>query len=226
MMRVREWLLGPVAGRKPVRGAKICGLKDAVRAIVLSPEYARGSVTGGFPVRRLDAEILDDVFCALSGMKRNYQSPAPEPFTFIPPERPTVSIEDGSISSGFLSLFGRPARDTGLMEERGTDVTAKQRLYLYNSGDIHRKLMRVSMPRWKLPDGRVHPFHRLKPPKRVEELYWHFLSREPSINELKIVSDEWRRRSNGGKDKKAKYGVLLRDVAWSLVNSKEFIFRT
>jgi hypothetical protein len=183
-------------------------------------------VTGGFPVRRLDAEILDDAFCALSDMKRNYQSPAPEPFTFIPPGRPTVSIEDGSISSGFLSLFGRPARDTGLMDERGIDVTAKQRLYLYNSGDIHRKISRVSMPPWKLPDGKVHPFHRLKAPKRVEELYWRFLSRAPSDHEQKIVSDEWRRRSHGGKNKKAKYGVLLRDVAWSLVNSKEFIFRT
>jgi len=226
MMRVREWLFGPVVGRRPVKDAKICGLKDAVRALVLSPEYARGSVTGGFPVRRLDAEILDDAFCALSGMKRNYQSSAPEPFTFIPPERPTVSIEDGSISSAFLSLFGRPARDTGLMEERGTGVTAKQRLYLYNSGDVHRKLTRVSMPRWKLPDGTVHPFHRLKPPKRVEELYWHLLSRAPSDHEQKIVSGEWRRRSDGGKNKKAKYGVLLRDVAWSLANSKEFIFRT
>lgn len=226
MMRVREWIFGPRMKRTTVGNAKICGLKTALRKVVLSPEYARGSVTGGFPVRRLDAEILDDAFCALSGKGRNYQSPAPEPFSFIPPKRPTVCLEDGSISSGFLSLFGRPARDTGLMGERMMDVTAKQRLYLFNSGDIHRKLLAVAIPPWKLPNGEIHPVFRRKPRDRVEDLYWRFLSRAPTEFEQKIISDEWRRRNDGGKNKKAKYSVLMRDVAWSLVNSKEFIFRT
>lgn len=225
-MRVREWIFGPSVKKSPLKTARICGLKDILREIFLSPEYARGSVTGGFPVRRLDAETLDDAFCSIHKSKRNYQSPAPEPFTFIPPERETVCIEDGSISNSFLSLFGRPARDTGLMDERGIDVTAKQRLYLYNSGSLNFRLSRLAMPPFKLPDGKIHPFHSMKQPQRVNELYWRFLSRAASDQEQKIIADEWSRRSDRGKNRKARYGVLMRDVAWSIINSKEFLFRT
>ena len=199
-------------------------LKDTLREIVLSAEYARGSVTGGFPARRLEAEVLDDAFCALSGSARNYQSPAPEPFTFLPPERPTVCIEDGSISSGFLSLFGRPARDTGLMEERGQDVTAKQRLYLFNSGKLHQQLGRIVTPPGKLPDGTTNPYYRLPFPKRVDDLYWKFLARSATLPERQLINSLWQKRG-GGKKKGPRPFETLRDVAWCLVNSKEFIFR-
>ena len=225
-MRVREWIFGPQARRAPVVGAKICGVKDALRAVVLSPEYARGSVTGGFPARRLDAEVLDDAFCALSGSERNYQSPAPEPFTFLPPRRHTVCIEDGSVSSGFLSLFGRPARDTGLMDERRGDITSKQRLYLFNSGDIHRKLGRAAIPQWRMPDGSINPFYKRPVARRIDDLYWKFLSRAPSGREHAAIADLWTKRSNGGRNRKANHGELMRDIAWCIVNSKEFLYRT
>ena len=113
-------------------------LKPLVRAITLSGAYGRGSVTGGFPCRRIDAEVLDDMICDLTGAKRDYQSIAPEPFTFLPPERRSILIEDGSITSAFLLLFGRPARDSGHLSERHNEVTAKQRLFLFNSGKIGR----------------------------------------------------------------------------------------
>ena len=225
-MRMREWIFGPQTKKTPIEGAKIGGVKDALREIVLSGEYARGSVTGGFPARRIDAEILDDIFCALSASVRNYQSPAPEPFTFLPPQRPTVAIEDGSVSSGFLSLFGRPARDTGLMDERRGDITSKQRLYLFNSGDIHRKLGIAAIPPWRMKDGGVNPFYKKPVPKRIEHLYWTFLSRPPSVREQKAIGALWQKRSNGGKNRKANHGEVMRDVAWCIVNSKEFLYRT
>jgi hypothetical protein len=224
--RLREWIFGPKAARYSESSSiRITGLKDALREIVLSREYARGSVTGGFPARRVDAEILDDIFCGMSASKRNYQSPAPEPFSFLPKERSTVCIEDGSISSGFLSLFARPARDTGLMEERGGGVTAKQRLYLFNSADIHSKIGKAVIPQWKRPDGTVNAWYRLPQPKRVEEVYWRILSRAPSEEERKAIAGVWRRRCGDGKKSKASYSEMLRDVAWCLINTKEFIFR-
>jgi hypothetical protein len=223
--RIRRWLFGPGASASGPERSSFCGLKTALRAIVNSPEYLRGSVTGGFPARRLDAEVLDDIFCAIGDSGRNYHSPAPEPFTYLPPERPTVAIEDGSVSSGFLSLFARPARDTGLMDERGRDVTAKQRLYLFNSADIHRKIGKAVIPPWKKPDGTVDAWYQLPQPKRVEEVYWRMLSRSPSKEERKVIDTLWRRRRGDGKKPKASYSEMLRDVAWCLINTKEFIFR-
>ena len=224
---VREWIFGPDADDG--HGAERCcdadlRLKDVLRGIVLSGEYARGSVTGGFPARRLDAETLDDAFCALSGSVRNYQSPAPEPFTFLPPERATVCIEDGSISNGFLTLFGRPARDTGLMDERGSEVTAKQRLYLFNSGRLHQMLGRIVAPPGKLPDGTDNPYYRKPFAERLDDLYWRLVARGPSRRERQLVNGIWQKRG-GGKRRGAKPSETLRDVAWCLVNSKEFIFR-
>lgn len=213
---IRSWLFGPDA---PVRTSTgDLRLKDVLRSIVLSDEYARGSVTGGFPARRLDAEVLDDAFCALSGSVRDYQSPAPEPFTFLPPERATVCIEDGSISNGFLTLFGRPARDTGLLEERGQEVTAKQRLYLFNSGRLHQQLGRIAAPPGRLPDGSPNPLYRLPFPKRIDDLYWRLLARGATARERQLLVGIRRKRN-------MRPFELLRDVAWCLVNSKEFIFR-
>ena len=221
--RIRRWMFGPAASAAGSGCTSFCGLKTALRSVVGSPEYLRGSVTGAFPARRLEAEVLDDLFCSVGKARRSYYSPAPEPFTFLPPERPTVAIEDGSVSSGFLSLFGRPARDTGSMDERGSDVTSKQRLYLFNSGDIHRKLTQLAIPRWKMDDGSINPYYRQPQSKRLEDVYWRLLSRPPSPHERAVVAEEWKERR--GRDRKARYSELMRDVAWSLVNTKEFIFR-
>ena len=219
---VRGWMFGPRAAA--VKSGGELRLKDVLRGMVLSVEYARGSVTGGFPARRIEAEVLDDAFCTLSEGSRNYQSPAPEPFTFLPKERPTVCVEDGSISNGFLTMFGRPARDTGLPEERGGDVTTKQRLFLFNSGSLHNQLGRMTVPGgWKV-NGAPNPIFRLPLSQRVDDIYWRILGRAPVPQERKAVMDEWVRRG-GGKNKNARVFDLLRDVAWCLVNTKEFIYR-
>ena len=218
-LRLRQWIFGPAASSVPSTQAYIGGLKSSLKEIVLSREYAQGSVTGGFPARRLDAEILDDVFCSLGDSRRDYQSPAPEPFSFLPGTRPTICMEDGSISSGFLSLFGRPARDTGLMDERGVDITAKQRLYLFNSRDIHKKINILTRNHRNTENAPV------KIPQKdwMAKIYWSLLSRNPSNYERKIVNALWRDRRR--KSKTSSYFELMSDVAWSLINTKEFLFR-
>lgn len=219
---VRSWLFGGDGGG--ARGGGGMRLREVLRGIVMSDEYARGSVSGGFPARRLDAEVLDDVLCELSGTERDYQSPAPEPFTFLPPDRPTVCIEDGSISSGFLSLFGRPARDTGLPSERSLDVTAKQRLYLYNSAKLDRQLSRIVSGGRQIP-GRKPYVSGLTFRQRVDDLYWRVLSRAPSQRERECVLSLMRRREKWPRRKSRSWDTL-RDLAWCLVNTGEFLFRT
>ena len=168
---VRTWIFGR-RGADAELGARFAAdgfsLKALCRTIALSEEYARGSVTGGFPLRRLDAEVLEDALVSLLGLTRDYQSIAPEPFTYLPKDRKSVLIEDGSISSSFLTLFGRPPRDSGDLAERKNDVTAKQRLYLYNSGRLYRHLMRMKGD--------------------VDSFYWRFLSRPPTDEERRIVA--------------------------------------
>lgn len=218
---VRSWVFGEGSGARGSGGGM--RLRDVLRGVVMSDEYARGSVTGGFPARRLDAEVLDDVLCELSGTGRDYQSPAPEPFTFLPPDRPTVCIEDGSISSGFLTLFGRPARDTGLASERGLDVTAKQRLYMYNSAKLDRQLSRIVSGGRQVP-GRKPYVSRMPFIQRVDDLYWRVLSRAPTQRERERVVALMRSREKGPRRKSRSWDTL-RDLAWCLVNTGEFLFR-
>lgn len=211
--RLRGWLFGP--GSESGAGGGTLRIKDAIREIVLSDEYARGSVTGGFPVRRLDAEVLDDAFCSFGGTARSYFSPAPEPFSFLPPSRRTVCIEDGSISNGFLTLFGRPTRDTGLPSERGNDVTAKQRLYLFNSGRLARQIDSLVKAGGKKTDGGKAPGFQ----ERIEDLYWRIFSRAPTAREIGFFKDERKKRGKRGA------ADIPRELAWCLVNTKEFLFR-
>ena len=177
-------------------------LKPLLRHVFNQPDYRRGPGKGGFPARRLDAEVLDDAICSLTGAVRDFNSIAPEPYSFLPPTRKAVLIEDGSISSAFLQLFGRPARDSGLLEERNNTITAKQRLYLYNSSKLWRDLgAMVARPSFK---GLSHK-------DQIEDLYMRFLSRPPVKDELFYLDQ--------------KNNINARDVAWYILNSREFLYR-
>jgi len=176
-------------------------LKPFLREILHRPEYLAGPIRGKFPAKRLDAEVLDDALCDLTGSRRNFVSIAPEPFTYLPKARRSVLIEDGSISSPFLLLFGRPARDTGLLDERKNDITAKQRLYLFNSGKLNGALAQM------LGGER---YKKMRRSERIDDLYLRFLSRPPSPDEQRLI-DRGR--------------LDLRDLAWLLMNSREFLYR-
>lgn len=213
--RVAWWLFGrrdPAADEVAAFVAGGFRLKPLVRAMLLSDAYARGPVTGGFPCRRLEAEVLEDVLCDLTGMKRSYQSIAPEPFTFLPPERRSVLIEDGSISSAFLTLFGRPARDTGRLDERQDAITAKQRLYLFNSGKLYQALGQML--------SRNKEVQKLPSRRKIEDLYWRFLSRPPTAAESRRLMARLEALPKG-----RERWAFQKDVAWALMNSREFLYR-
>ena len=64
VQRVDWWMLGlekPLPEHVEIFKKNGFRLKPLVRAIALSGAYGRGSVTGGFPCRRIDAEVLDPV---------------------------------------------------------------------------------------------------------------------------------------------------------------------
>jgi hypothetical protein len=196
-------------------------LKHLFRLILKSQTYQFSSIPGGegdrgaadfahYPLRRLDAEVLIDAICQVTGTTEQYTSAIPEPFTFIPQSQRAIALADGSITSPFLEMFGRPARDTGLESERNNRPTAAQRLHLLNSNHIQRKLQQG-------PKLRALWQSDLKPREKMDELYLTVLSRFPTDEERKAV---WT-YNNAEQGKRKPDGSLV----WALINSTEFLYR-
>jgi len=165
-----------------------------------------------YPVRRLEAEVLIDALCWISGTTEAYSSPIPEPFTNIPEEHRTINLADGSITSQFLEMFGRPARDTGFESERNNRPTDAQRLHMLNSTHIQKKI--EDSERLK----KLIKATRGKPGPIINSIYINVLSRYPTDYELNAVQNyyDFNRLS-------VKQASI--DLVWALINSKEFLYR-
>lgn len=162
-------------------------------------------------IRRLDAEVLIDILDGITGTTEKYSSQTPEPYTFIPEDQKTICLADGSITSSFLDMFGRPARDTGLESERNNKSTPDQCLHLLNSSHIQKKLRRFQ-------SKFMSDMYGITPPELIDTLYLTILSRYPTMKERQAVSgyvqmnQEYRRNS-------------IMDTAWALINSTEFLYK-
>ncbi|MCF6284192.1 MAG: DUF1553 domain-containing protein [Candidatus Hydrogenedentes bacterium] len=198
-------------------------LKHIYRLILTSQTYQRSSIPRSddpaaeklfafYPVRRLDAEVLIDALTGIFGGSERYSSRIPEPFTFLPNDYRTVALADGSITSAFLELFGRPARDSGFASERNNEITDAQRLHLLNSTHIQKKIR----DSWK-----TKQFVRLakKDPRQgIRSIYLHLLSRPPTEAEIEAIV-RYAEQNN------VEVRQAVEDLVWSLVNSKEFLYR-
>ena len=201
-------------------------LKHIYRLILNSGTYQLSSIPRAdgpeaaanfayYPLRRLDAEVLADAICEVTGTTEIYTSAIPEPFTYIPEEQRSISLPDGSITSAFLELFGRPPRDTGLEAERNNRLTAAQQLHLLNSSHVERKI--EQSPRLQSLIRNSTTANR-GGAQLVGSLYLTILSRRPTAAELQAVAAY----SQGGKVKPRDAMV---DLAWALMNSAEFLYR-
>ena len=199
-------------------------LKHVYRLILTSQVYQLSSIsrTGDpqgaanfayYPLRRLDAETLIDAVCQITGATEEYSSPIPEPFTFLPEGQRATALPDGSMSSSFLEMFGRPPRDTGLESERNNNPTAEQRLHLLNSSHIQLKIQQSAKLRTL-----VQPRPGGKPRDPIDRVYLATLSRYPTADELATVA-AYSQSVPGNK------WPAIADLAWALINSAEFLYR-
>ena len=164
-----------------------------------------------YPLRRLEAEVLIDALNKVTGTTEQYTSAIPEPFTYVPENQRSIALPDGSISSPFLELFGRPPRDTGLESERNNRPTAAQELHLLNSSHLQRKL--ADSPRLRnLLESRASPR------EKANGLYLLILSRFPT-------EPEWNTVAAYSRSTQPRQEEALLDVAWALINSAEFLYR-
>ena len=198
-------------------------LRHIFRLILNSQTYQQSSIPrtdnpnaevlfACYPVRRLDAEVLIDALCRISGTRESYWSAIPEPFTFIPEEHRSIELSDGSVTSQFLEMFGRPARDTGLESERSNQATEAQRLHLLNSTHIQNKIEKSRRLAMLVRTTRGNR-------KRiVTALYLNILSRFPTKEELEMSVKYFQ--TDGLTTKQA-----AEDLIWALINTKEFLYR-
>jgi len=171
---------------------------------------AAAAAFAAYPLRRLDAEVLIDALNQITGTTEKYTSAIPEPFTFIPEHARAIALPDGSITSSFLEMFGRPGRDTGLEAERNNRITAPQRLHLLNSSHVQRKLEQG-------PKMQALLRARAGPREVIDSLYLTILSRFPTDDERLAITTHARTAPD------ARTAAL--DLAWALINSAEFLHR-
>jgi len=197
-------------------------LKHLFRVILNSKAYQLSSVPcddnaqaeanlARYPLRRLEAEVLIDAICQITGTTEKYSSPIPEPFTFIPEEHRTITLPDGSIGSPFLELFGRPPRDTGMDSERSGKPSSGQALHLLNSSHILRKIDQ---------GPKIQPLLQpaADPRENINAIYLTILSRFPSEEEMKLVDTYSKLPVVKGRE-------FLIDLTWALINGDEFQYR-
>lgn len=166
---------------------------------------------GVYGMRRLEAEVLIDAVNKITGTSDLYTSAIPEPYTYIPRDKPAIALADGSITSPFLTLFGRSARATGMENERLNKPVPAQMMHMLNSSHIRQKLEQG-------PNLRAIVDPRRKQAAIIEDLYLTILSRFPTDEELKIA--EAYGKAGGQKSREDWI-----DISWSLINGKEFLYR-
>lgn len=201
--------------------ASRCDLKHLVRVILNSRTFQLSSIPAKdapeaathfahYPLRRLEAEVLIDALNQITETKELYSSPIPEPFTFIPENVRGIALPDGSITSSFLELFGRPPRDTGHQLERSLETNPAQRLHMLNSSHVQKKI--ESCP---LVTGA--PTDAAGLPELVGKIYLTVLSRPPTPEETATLLSHAESTSTSGR-------LFAADLVWSLFNQPEFLF--
>ena len=198
-------------------------LKHLVRTIMNSRTYQLAAMPAGDGqqddaafartlVRRLPAETLLDAQCQVLGVWPTF-SGYPEG-TRAGQVRGVQRGERRSRGSGgdrFLKTFGKPMRLLACECERSNETTLKQAFVLIGDEGLNELLSSSDNRLAKLASAEISDRDR------VLELYWAALSRAPTDEELKAA--EVLLASTADKLS------TLQDLAWALLNAKEFLFR-
>ena len=196
-------------------------LKSVYREIFLSNTYQRSSrpnATNRDDVAlfshhipsRIEAEYLNDIISSNLGIYQAFTSITPEPYAFWPEDFKAIQLHDGSVSNPFLTLFGKPGRNSSYLNDRVNQVSMQQILHLAGSANINRKLD-------KSPFLKALSSPKINNKDKIKTLYLTFLTRPPTQREYEICLKHFE---SGKAPSEA-----LKDVAWAILNSKEFIFK-
>jgi hypothetical protein len=153
-------------------------------------------------LRRMEAEQLLDSISKVTESKFKFAN--------LPLGARASQVADGDSGNYFLSLFGRPARDSVCACERRGEPNLAQALHLIN-GDTLQQAIRYEGGRFQQQVA-----GNIGPATVVEELYLAAYCRLPREEEKQAVLEFVAQAENTEQ--------ALEDTYWSVLNSKEFVF--
>lgn len=153
--------------------------------------------------KRIGAEVLLDMVSQTTGV--------PERFPGTPLETRAIQLWDSKVPHYFLKVFGRPERLSACECERNHEPSVAQVLHLMNSPEIQAKLGHAG--------GYIAKLVKRQPADEslVEELFLTIFSRLPQDHERQTALAYLR-------EHRSKRREAVEDLAWSMVNSLEFLF--
>lgn len=204
-------------------------LKALMRLILLSETYRRSSdplpknrddrkwFARAYP-RRLMAEVLSDAISDVTGVRDQFTELAlsdgsTEKLASYGEDTRAIQLHDSAVKNYFLKTFGRNARDITCECERSNQPSLVQVLHLSNGPTINDKL--------SAKPGRVTQILATDPaPHAVIDDAWLLcLSRMPTDAEKKPFEEMLAAAKPEEKRE------IVEDLYWSLLTSREFLFR-
>ena len=151
--------------------------------------------------RRLTAEQLYDAIARVTGARNRFEG--------LPKGMRAVEVADGNVrGDDFLTLFGRPKRQSACECERTSNITLSHAMSLINGATIGEAV--------SAPGNRIEQLVKAQSDDRklLEELYFLILNRAPR-------EDEWALADFSSAPSRLEGA---QDVAWALLNSPAFLF--
>ncbi len=188
-------------------------VKHILRTICNSRTYQLSSVPNEFNLhdkqnharyygRRLIAEVIHDAVDQVCGTHTR--------FGRMSQQARAVDLPHEGFGSYFLDVFDRPPRSSACECARASGASLSQVLHLAISGNVEGKI--------SAGDGRVAKLAAKKtlPADAVAELYLAAFARYPTAGEQQQALDYLRGQADQRRG--------LEDLAWALINSREFMF--
>jgi hypothetical protein len=187
--------------------------RKLLKLIIQSDAYQRSSAVNKtnerdeqnysrFLFKQLEAEVMLDAICLTTGI--------PEKFQGVPVGSRAIDLWDSSVTHYFLETFGRPVRATACECERISEPTVGQVLHILNSPGIESKLSHeagtIRQIASEYEDNEM----------AIQRLYLTFFNRYGDKQETAAAVHY----VNQGADRRRS----LEDIAWSMLNSLEFLF--
>ncbi|MBM4074161.1 MAG: DUF1553 domain-containing protein, partial [Planctomycetes bacterium] len=153
--------------------------------------------------KRIDSEVLADAISQITGIQDKFHG--------VPQGTRAIQLWDNQVPHYFLKTFGRPERSTPCTCERTVEPNVAQVLHLLNAPEIQEKLTHEA--------GRLARMTNQFPSndELIEEIYLLVYSRYPDASERIVASKYFQSKASRRRE-------VVEDLAWSLINTPEFLF--